>query len=108
MVAQEIFPFSEFDYRSDDACYTHSCRCGGKFEVGIAGRDRSNRFIRRKLQRRSSMYSARSVLLFVKSCTLRSSSFTYLFFVSILFEIVVDACEKHMNVISFLEIITLK
>ena len=34
--------------------------------------------------------------------------FIYLFFVSTLFEIVVDACEKHMNVISFLEIITLK
>ncbi|CBK23011.2 uncharacterized protein [Blastocystis hominis] len=33
VVAQEIFPFSEFDYRSDDACYTHYCRCGGKFEI---------------------------------------------------------------------------
>ena len=36
VVAQEIFPFSEFDFRSDDACYTHYCRCGGKFEVGMS------------------------------------------------------------------------
>ena len=35
VVAQEVFPFSEFEFCMSDECYYHNCRCGGKFEVSV-------------------------------------------------------------------------
>ena len=34
-MAQEVFPFSEFEFCMSDESYYHNCRCGGKFEVSI-------------------------------------------------------------------------
>ena len=33
VVAQEVFPFSEFEFCMSDESYYHNCRCGGKFEI---------------------------------------------------------------------------